>query len=386
MRILIDQALPVADDLLARFGIVESFDGRTLSHDRLHDADVLIVRSVTCVDEDLLAGSGVRFVGSPTAGIDHVDTAFLTRRGIAFAHAPGCNARPVAEYVLTAICLLANKKRLNPSELTLGVVGLGSVGSIVAAWGRVLGLTVLKNDPPRQRSGDSGPWTDLDALLSHSDFVTLHIPLSDTGPDSTRDLLDAPRLARMKPGAVFINTARGDVVREADLLAAVNAECPITAILDVWQNEPRINPDLVTRVEIATPHIAGTSVEARRRGMATIVNALGEWAGTAPEPPAADPDGGKPVPQSTQSAPVYRGFQDLAPVADAMGSACGLAKIDTDLRASLNRPDAARLFDALRAAAAGRREFTAHTLDRTSFSPAACEFLTAVGFRISPEN
>lgn len=385
MKILIDQALPVADDF-ARFGTVASFDGRTLGPDLLHGADVLIVRSVTWVDEGLLAGSGVRFVGSPTAGIDHVDTAFLDRRGIAFAHAPGCNARPVAEYVLAAICLMAQKRGLSPLESTLGVVGVGNVGSIVAAWGRMLGLTILQNDPPRQRSGDLGPWTDLDDLLAASDFVTLHVPLTVTGPDPTRNLLDARRLDRMKPGAVLINTARGEVVREAALLAALTADGPIAAVLDVWQHEPRIDPDLVTRVEIATPHVAGYSVEARRRGMATIVNALAKWAGTRLEPPTGVPARGKPGPPSAPIAPVYGGFPDLPAVADALASACGIPKIDADLRASLARADAAGRFDALRAAAAGRREFTAYTLDRASFSPAACEFLTAVGFRISPKN
>lgn len=396
MRILVDQALSDAADLFDPLGDVQTFVGRSLTPSDLTDADALIVRSVTRVDEALLADSPVQFVGSPTSGTDHIDTACLARRGIAFTHAPGCNARPVAEYVLTAICLQILKMGLRPSETTLGVVGLGRIGSIVADWARPLGLTVLQNDPPRQRSGDPGPWTPLADLLAASDCVTLHVPLSDTSPDPTHTLLDASRLARIKPGAILINTARGEVISEADLLAALSAGRPLAAVLDVWRNEPHIRPDLATRVEIATPHIAGQSVEARRRGMATVIHALADWAGEVTNqwhrPPAGGKTGEPPVPQSgalpmpAQEAPVYRGFRDLPAVADALDSACGLIKIDTELRQALARPDAARRFDALRATFARRREFTAHTLDPAAFSPPARDFLTAVGFRVNPEN
>ena len=279
MLILVDEDIPDGPEAFAALGEVRTFSGRSVGAADLAAADAIVVRSVSRVDERLLAGSGIRFVGTVTTGTDHVDVSWLERRGIAFASAAGCNAPTVAEYVLAAVLLLAGRLGFDPAARTLGIIGVGRIGSRVARWAKALGMSVLLCDPPlRRRTGDSC-FIDAAELTRRADLVTLHVPLTEAGPDATRDLVDERWLAGLKEGAVLINTSRGEVVKEDCLPGALDAGRLSAVVLDVWRNEPNIDPALLRRIALATPHIAGYSVEARRRGVGMIAEALAAFAG-----------------------------------------------------------------------------------------------------------
>jgi len=403
MLILVDQAIPSAADLFGRLGDLRRFDGRAIRAADLADADALIVRSVTRVDESLLAGSNVRFVGSLTSGTDHVDLGYLARQGIRFAAAPGCNARPVAEYVLTVILLLAHRQGFDPRSRTLGVIGVGHVGSLVAAWANALGMKVLPHDPPRaaastattnipqQKNPNSpgrepgvfssdclppppSPWTTRSDLQVHSDIVTLHVPLVRDGPYPTQQMVDARWLGEMKPGSILINTARGEVVCEPALIDARRGGRLAGLVVDVWAGEPAINEDLAECCDIATPHVAGYSVEAKRRAAETIRESLAEWAGLStstaqssasphPAPFSRDPTGSA---SAASALPVGSRLNAVQPSADAgrdpwavfdaLKSACPLPDIDARLRSAIAEGRLPERFDALRAAVQSRQE------------------------------
>lgn len=260
-------------------GRVRRVDGRRLERAQLVDADILLVRSVTRVNETLLAGTPVRFVGSATIGTDHVDRDWLRARGIAFHHAPGCNAMAVAEYVLQALLRWSLEQGRAPAALCLGIVGCGNVGARVARLGLALGMEVRVCDPPRIEAGGAVPGTtaSLDQALA-ADVVTLHVPLEEAGRYATRHLLDADRLRALSAGQLLINTCRGAVVDNAALAARLRGGGP-AVVLDVWEGEPRIRTDLFARSWLGTPHIAGHSREGKLRGTAMLYRDCRHWLG-----------------------------------------------------------------------------------------------------------
>ncbi len=224
-------------------------------------ADVLLVRSVTPVNEHLLDQSRVSFVGSATAGFDHVDQSYLMERGIQFSYAPGSNADSVVEYVLAALFRLSALKRCSLHGLTLGIVGCGNIGGRLAIRAPALGLQVLKNDPPLARSGQSG-FVDLETVLTKSDVLTLHVPKSG----DTFHLIGDQELQSMNPQAWILNTSRGSVVDTHALKRAISSGRIDGAVLDVWENEPEPDLELVQIVDLATSHIAGHSVDGKLQG------------------------------------------------------------------------------------------------------------------------
>lgn len=275
MRIVADENIPYVAEAFERLGSVKTLSGRKMTREVLAEADVLLVRSITPVNEALLAGTPVRFVGTATIGFDHVDTAYLQRHGIAFATAAGSNANSVAEYIMAALLVLAERLNLRLEGRTLGVVGYGNVGTKVVRYAtQALGMKVLVNDPPLQRQGVAIDFVDLERVLAESDAVTLHVPLTKEGPDRTHRLIDAAHLARMKPGAILLNSSRGSVVVGEDLGAALADGRLRAAVLDVWENEPTIDPALLRRVALATPHIAGYSFDGKVAGTQMLFDAL----------------------------------------------------------------------------------------------------------------
>ena len=278
---------------------VEYYPGSEITPQRVKDADALIVRTRTKCNAQLLEGSKVKVIASATIGTDHIDRAWCQSHNIALFNAPGCNSGGVLQYFLTALfkCLSTRElwqKFLNSAPdagsaaagaaesapFTVGVIGVGNVGSKVAAACESLGFEVLRNDPPKERqqtlaynSGylrivDFKDYYSLDYLLENSDVVTMHVPLDET----TRGMADASFFARMKPGAIFINSSRGEVVDEAALLANIHKLAAV--VLDVWVGEPNINKELLQSAFIATPHIAGYSAEGKIKGTQMAVEAI----------------------------------------------------------------------------------------------------------------
>ncbi len=260
-----DRDIPFLEGVPDSWFEVRALPGKAIGPADVRDAVALLVRTRTRCNAELLDGSAVRFVATATIGTDHIDRNYCDSHGITVASAPGCNAAAVAQFVRVALHTLG----LDRPGATLGVIGVGHVGKLVAEAGRQAGMHVLLNDPPREAVEGPAGFTPLPELLATSDVVTLHIPLWP----GNRDFANAAFFAAMKPGASFINASRGEVVDEAALLAArPNLD---KLVLDVWKNEPDINLDLLAAADIATPHIAGYSIQGKMNGTTAVVRALG---------------------------------------------------------------------------------------------------------------
>lgn len=274
MKILADRQIPYAQQAFSEFGEVILRDGRNITPQDVRSADVLLVRSVTRVDAALLAGSKLGFVASATSGIDHVDTDYLKQAGIFFVSAPGCNAQAVVEYVLSSLLVIAAQHEFRLTDKVVGIIGCGQVGSRLARALNVMGVTCLCNDPPLHEITGEDRYCDLGEVLQ-ADVISLHVPLTSTGRHPTRNLVNEQFLAQMRPDAVLINTSRGPVVEEAALKQALRQR-HLPVVLDVWGNEPALDPDLLSSVAIGTPHIAGYTSDARVRATTMIHRRLCE--------------------------------------------------------------------------------------------------------------
>ena len=283
LTVLADKNIPHVHEAFRHVGNVRTMPGRAITRTAVQGADILLVRSITRVDANLLAGTCVQFVGSATIGTDHIDRPALHERGIAFAHARGAGAEAVVEYVTTALIVIASQEKISPEVKTLGIVGCGDIGSRVLRRARALGMRVLRNDPPLA-DASSGPhsYVELNKLLGESDVVTLHVPLTVTGSNATRHLISQSALSRMKPGAWLINTARGAVVDSAALGSALGHGTLGGAVLVVWENEPAPSLSLMRAASLATPHIAGHSYDGKLRGTILLYQAVTRHFGLVP--------------------------------------------------------------------------------------------------------
>lgn len=274
MRILADENIPFVKQAFSAFGDVQTQNGRCFNPADVRAADVLLIRSVTKVDQALLAGSRVRFVASATAGIDHVDQVYLRNRDIGFAAAAGSNANAVAEYVLSAVLSLTGHGRWETRQNVMGIIGCGHVGSRLRALMTALGWTCLVYDPPLQAENQLNDilWVDFESVLQ-ADIISLHVPLKRGGSYPSYHMIDATALECINPNAILINTARGAVIDNSALKRHLSAQEQVV-VLDVWENEPEIDPALLSRLAIGTPHIAGYSYDARLKGVESIYQAF----------------------------------------------------------------------------------------------------------------
>ncbi|MRT49700.1 4-phosphoerythronate dehydrogenase PdxB [Raoultella sp. RIT712] len=279
MKILVDENMPYARELFSRLGEVEAVPGRPVPVEALSGADALMVRSVTKVNEALLSGTGITFVGTATAGTDHVDQAWLQQAGIGFSAAPGCNAIAVVEYVFASLLMLAERDGFALTDRTVGIVGVGNVGGRLQKRLEALGIKTLLCDPPRADRGDEGDFRTLDELVQEADVLTFHTPLFKDGPYKSLHLADEALIRRLKPGCVLINACRGPVVDNHALLACLQSGQSLSVVLDVWEPEPDLNLELLSRVDIGTPHIAGYTLEGKARGTTQVFEAYSTFIG-----------------------------------------------------------------------------------------------------------
>ncbi|MBN1398560.1 MAG: 4-phosphoerythronate dehydrogenase [Bacteroidetes bacterium] len=262
LHIVVNKHTPYAVEAFERLGRVTALDTPEITADKVKDADILIVRSETKVNQSLLDGSRVKFVGTVTIGTDHVDERYLAEKGIKFVSAAGSNSNSVSEYITAVMLELADKKGFALDGKSIGIIGVGNVGSKVWRKLEALGMKVLLNDPPLQRLGSSYPLLPLENLMD-TDIITLHVPLTRSGPDATYHFFDENMLRKMKKGAILINSSRGAVV-ETEALKRVLKEGHISsAVLDVWEKEPAIDASLLELVTLGTQHIAGHSLDGK---------------------------------------------------------------------------------------------------------------------------
>ena len=273
LQIVADENIPYVVRALKELGAVTVLPGRSITPADVQGADALLVRSVTQVDETLLADSSVRFVGSATIGTDHVDQAYLQERGIAFAHAPGSNAESVVEYVLAALLRLSVERGEALRGKTVGIVGCGHIGGRLARRLPALGVRVLKNDPPLAAE-EGGTFVALADVLEEADVVTLHVPLTRRGAHATYHLIGEKELAQQQSGGWLINASRGPIIDGEALVAARADGRPAALVLDVWEGEPTPDPGLLRQTHLATPHIAGYSYDGKVQGTVMLYDAL----------------------------------------------------------------------------------------------------------------
>ncbi len=274
MKILADQNIPQVAAAFRDLGEVELMPGREIGHAHLQDCRCLITRTVTRVNAALLQDTPVEFVGTATIGTDHIDLDYLADSGIGFSNAAGCNAESASEYVISGLFALSRRKGFDPLQMRAGIVGLGNVGSRLRQKLDALGIECLLCDPPLQDSGQSSQaFVDLDTILRECDVVSLHVPLTHSGIHPTFHLLHAKHLRSLRDGCVLINAARGEVVDNHALLQLLNQRDDLCVFLDTWENEPLVSRELLQRIDLATPHIAGYSVEGRLRGTQMVLDA-----------------------------------------------------------------------------------------------------------------
>ncbi|PNG41311.1 erythronate-4-phosphate dehydrogenase [Pseudomonas asplenii] len=278
MLIVADENIPLLDAFFAGFGEIRRVPGRSIDRATVEQADVLLVRSVTNVNRALLEGSKVRFVGTCTIGTDHLDLEYFNEAGITWSSAPGCNARGVVDYVLGSLMTLAEIEGVDLTQRTYGVVGAGEVGGRLIKVLKGLGWNVKVCDPPRQ-SAEGGDYVSLEQIIEQCDVISLHTPLTRSGDGATWHLFDQQRLQQLKPGAWLINAARGPVVDNAALRKVLLEREDLQAVLDVWEAEPEVDVALAELCVLATPHIAGYSLDGKQRGTAQIYQAYCEFIG-----------------------------------------------------------------------------------------------------------
>ncbi|QKJ36762.1 4-phosphoerythronate dehydrogenase PdxB [Pseudomonas sp. MPDS] len=273
MLIVADENIPLLDAFFQGFGEIRRVPGRGIDRSMVEQADVLLVRSVTQVNRTLLEGSKVKFVGTCTIGTDHLDLDYFAEAGIRWASAPGCNARGVVDYVLGSLMTLAEIEGADLKQRTFGVVGAGQVGGRLVEVLKGLGWTVKVCDPPRQAT-EGGDYVSLEQIIEQCDVISLHTPLTRDGAQPTWHLFDEQRLRRLQPGIWLINAARGPVIDNTALREVLLEREDLQAVLDVWEHEPSVDADLADLCVIATPHIAGYSLDGRQRGTAQIYESL----------------------------------------------------------------------------------------------------------------
>lgn len=280
MKIVVDDKIPYIQPALHQLAEeVVAKAGCAITSDDVRDADTLIVRTRTRCDRALLSGSRVRLVVTATIGYDHLDTDYLRTAGIAWTNCPGCNATSVAQYVMNSLLVLQQQQDLDLSRATLGIIGVGHVGTAVLEAARRWGINnILLNDPPREAAGDAAPegfsWSSLERIQAEADILTLHTPLTTVTPYPTHHLVDDKFFNALRCKPVLINAARGGIVDESALLAAMDTGRVRTAIIDTWEGEPDVNRRLLERTFIATPHIAGYSADGKANATRMALTAV----------------------------------------------------------------------------------------------------------------
>ena len=380
MRIVADENIPLLDEFFAGFGEIRRLPGRSIDAAAVADADLLLVRSVTQVDRALLDGSAVKFVGTCTIGTDHLDLDYFQQAGITWASAPGCNARGVVDYVLGSLLVLAEQQGIDLAARTYGVIGAGQVGSRLLKVLRGLGWRVLVCDPPRQ-AAEGGDFVRLQQVLEQCDVISLHTPLERLGEHPTHHLFDAVRLAALKPGSWLINASRGAVVDNHALRELLPQRRDLQVVLDVWEGEPQADVELAALCRIATPHIAGYSLDGKLRGTAQIYQALCQHLGVAPSIELA-----QLMPVSWLSDLTIDASADPA---WALASICRAVydprRDDADFRRSLQGDAATRraAFDGLRKHYPMRREIDGLEVCIKGDAPALASLVQALGARLN---
>lgn len=373
IKIVADDRIPYLKGVLEQYGKVKYLPGIQIENKVLRDADALIIRTRTKCTEQLLKETGIRFIASATIGFDHIDTHYCATHGIKWANAPGCNSSSVQQYIAAALVKISFGSGLSLKDKTLGIIGVGNVGSKIDKLAKALGMRVLLNDPPRQRAEDQAIFADLETTLREADIITLHVPLNRAGEDKTYHLIDERSVKLLKKGAWLINTSRGEVTETQALKKALDSGAIGGAVLDVWENEPDIDMEMMRKAFLATPHIAGYSADGKANGTAMAVHALADYFNLpltnwypeqipAPRDPVITPDG--------------KGRTEESVIGEAILHTYDISGDDTRLRLSPGD------FEKQRGDYPVRREFPAYKIRLKNTASGVRKTLGELGFKV----
>ena len=374
MKIIADENIIFVDEAFSGLGDVHLYSGRDITNKILKDADVLLVRSVTDVNANLLEGTNVKFVGTATIGTDHIDTEYLSEKGIFFTDARGCNSDAVAEYVFTALFNISNEQNFTLKGKSIGVVGVGNIGSRIVRLAGALGMNVLQNDPPLKRKTGNKQFLELKELMN-VDIITFHVPLNMEGEDRTYHLFDYEKINSLNDGAIIINASRGPVIENSPLEQLIG-EKKFTTVLDVWENEPEINMNLLQKIKFGSPHIAGYSFEGKINGTVILYNALcgflnkkNVW---SPKIPPAE---NSLIRIDGNSFPEKELFKAIHHVYD-------ISSDDKNIRGILNSGNPGKFFDKLRKEYNLRREFPNYIVNINPYNEDMASLFRSFRFKV----
>jgi len=372
LKVVADNKIPYLKGVLEKYAEVIYLPGAEITSEILKDADGLITRTRTKCNAESLAGSQVAIIASATIGFDHIDTTWCEANGIEWTNAPGCNSESVKQYVAAVLALLIQEKKWLLRDKSIAVVGVGNVGSKVSAMARAFGMNVYEVDPPRARKEKDNRFFNLEDISSKVDIVTFHTPLTHEGVDKTYHLCDDNLLSKLKRDAIIINSSRGEVVHCDALKRALQDKAVGGVVLDVWENEPLIDSDLLDLVWIATPHIAGYSQDGKAKGTQMSVQAISKKFNLG-----LDAWQASDIPEPDKSEIVINcdGLGEEEVISKAIYHTYAIKKDDADLRMDIDR------FEYLRGSYPVRREFQAYSIQLEKGSEAVQNILLKLGFQ-----
>jgi erythronate-4-phosphate dehydrogenase len=366
MKLVADKNIPYLTGVLEPFfSEVQYLSGSQITREVVRNADALLIRTRTICNEKLLKGSKVKFIGSATIGYDHIDTQYCDEHGIIWATAPGCNSGGVLQWLVCALLHISQSKKISLEGKTLGVVGVGNVGSKIARAGEALGMNVICCDPPRKRKENLNDFVDFKTIAQTADIITFHVQLNRSGADATYHLANDAFFTNIKPNTIILNSSRGEVVDAHSLVNAIQSRKVAASALDVWEGEPNVSPEIVKFIDIATPHIAGYSLEGKVNGTKMIVDALSNYFNLGIEP-------WNPTPNPTDDKVIIKLPKEFI---SAITKTYDIASDDIKFRSNLGD------FEKLRNEYKYRREFSAHIVETADKDFA--EKFAKLGFRVS---
>ena len=375
MRIIADNKIPYLKGVLEPYAEVIYMPGTSINANAVKNADALIVRTRTICNKALLEGSDVKFIATATIGFDHIDTQWCEQNGIIWTNAPGCNSGSVMQYIASLLVFLSKKHNFKFEDKTLGVVGVGNVGWKIVRLAEALGMRVVMNDPPIVRQRGICGYVSLDGLLREADIITLHVPLNHDGVDKTYHLFDSNLLRKTLPGTILVNSSRGEVVDNSALHEFIDNKHLLGASLDVWEHEPNIDVELLKKIDIATPHIAGYSADGKETATKMSVLALSRFFRLGIEWKQSQIQ--KPINQEFVLDCAGKDIQKI--MCRAIEMTYRVENDDLTLRNNVN------LFEEHRGNYPLRREFNAYNITILNGSKDVKDNLKILGFKINEE-
>ena len=381
MKIIIDENIPLAKKCFKSLGDVHLVPGRDLPAAAVKDGDVLLVRSITQVNAELLDGSNIKFVGTATIGTDHIDLEYLKENDITFTSAAGCNANSVGEYITLAMLYFGEKLRFDLSTKTVGIIGVGNVGANVRDKAKALGMTVLEHDPPKAATLGGDHWVSFAEAFA-ADIVTIHVSLEKHGDHPTFHMINDTVLNQLKPNQILINAARGGVIDNNHFTDFLKATPLAAVLLDVWEKEPTISEEMLTQVDLGSPHIAGYSYDGKINGTTILYNALTAFLGRSEKITTSQ------LLNDIDDYPITIDTNNKTTQAvyfEALRSIYDITIDDKTLRESILLPKAQRggSFDHQRKSYRRRLEASHTTITLVPYSATLAATLKAIGFNVN---